>query len=557
VDAAEKEASKVNEDAAEKKDSEVDEEALKKTIGACEQYLSYFPDSQQSRMMHLLMAEAFFDIKNYASAAEKYELVMELYSGMPEGEEAAFAALLSHELIVAQSGEKDIGKTEEAIERITEHFKSNYKGSKRNEEIVLKTADVYARMGYYAEAHIVLAPLLKGRAKAAAYKKAGDIYIAEKDLPRAIDSYTRALKISEDTELKKKLAKLHYRVAVDYAKKGSSKEAMKHYSKLSSNFEDLGLAENALTNVGRAYMENGDTDKFRAVLKVLKTNYPDSTGPLNLTVEAGKILEEKGRLKESANMFEEASAFAPEEDVAQRLILKAASLFESAEEYGGLERILNKHLKTGTITPERRTEVLYMLGTAQLRSGKKKKGMNTLSRLLSENKPDDFYVAKANLRLAEDKLQDFSKLKIEQPFDKSLMKKEALLRELLENFSYVIKSGIAELLPESYYNVGVVFENFKDSIIESERPKGLTSEELEEYEFLLEEKAYPFEEKAVKAYESGLKASIELGQSGVVSGLTTKAIERLAGLRPALYRRELDTGRTVLFVDPGPITEVK
>lgn len=535
--------------------------ALKKAIRAYKSYLSHFPESQDGRLVRLLLAEELFEAGEYLEASISYESVMHLYGQTSEGEDAAFAALLCHELIAARGAEVDTESTAASIKRITESFEAAFPKSNRLNMLRRKAADMYVRMGYYEEARGVLAPLVKAdnaAAAAAAYKKTGDIFMAEKDLQGAIHAYTKALEITEDKELRTKLAQLHYMAAVDSVKVGRQDEAASHYLKVFKNLKDSELSENALLNVGRIYIEAGDMERFGTVLEVLRTNYPGSKGLLGLSVEAGKMLERKGLFTESARMFEEASRLAvgaEGEDAYLRLTLKTATLLEKADEFVRLEALLGKLYEDGVINEKRRTEVLYMLGVARLKNGKTDEGIKTLE-LISDETSGPYYVSKARLRLAGEKVRDFKALKIVQPFLQNLMKKEALLTELIEDLSYVVQSGVARLLPEAFYQMGLVFENFKDSLIESERPVGLSTEELEEYVFLLEEKAYPFEEKAVKAYESALRASIELWEPGGKSAMTaSRTVERLSRLRPALYKRELATGKAILFVEPEPISK--
>jgi hypothetical protein len=72
------------------------------------------------------------------------------------------------------------------------------------------------------------------------------------------------------------------------------------------------------------------------------------------------------------------------------------------------------------------------------------------------------------------------------------------------------------------------------ALLASERPNGLTAEQLEQYTFLLEEQAAPFEERAVTAYETNVRRAQELG---LYDGWIAKSYERLAALRPARYHR--------------------
>ena len=65
----------------------------------------------------------------------------------------------------------------------------------------------------------------------------------------------------------------------------------------------------------------------------------------------------------------------------------------------------------------------------------------------------------------------------------------------------------------------------------SERPDGLDALALEEYEFLLEEQAYPFEEKAIALYE----VNVQRAWDGMQSADIEQSYRALAELMPARY----------------------
>ncbi|OHE60947.1 MAG: hypothetical protein A2Z47_06220 [Thermodesulfovibrio sp. RBG_19FT_COMBO_42_12] len=83
--------------------------------------------------------------------------------------------------------------------------------------------------------------------------------------------------------------------------------------------------------------------------------------------------------------------------------------------------------------------------------------------------------------------------------------------------------------------MGLMFEHHKDAIMTSERPSELTGEQMEEYNYLLEEQAYPFEEKAIGIHEGNVKKTIE---EGIYNIWVRKSYERLSSLVPAKYKRE-------------------
>ena len=114
--------------------------------------------------------------------------------------------------------------------------------------------------------------------------------------------------------------------------------------------------------------------------------------------------------------------------------------------------------------------------------------------------------------------------------------------------------SFAEPLTAAMYYAGEAFEEFKVAILESERPEGLTEEELEEYQFLLEEKAFPLEDNALEYYRRGVKAAIK---AKVHNEWVGRMYARLEELMPWAYQRdEQASAVNILPPFPGQVWEV-
>ena len=60
--------------------------------------------------------------------------------------------------------------------------------------------------------------------------------------------------------------------------------------------------------------------------------------------------------------------------------------------------------------------------------------------------------------------------------------------------------SVAEVTTAATYKIAEIYRGLGEGLLESQRPKGLTEEELEEYDILLEEQAYPLEEQIGRAH---------------------------------------------------------
>jgi hypothetical protein len=69
--------------------------------------------------------------------------------------------------------------------------------------------------------------------------------------------------------------------------------------------------------------------------------------------------------------------------------------------------------------------------------------------------------------------------------------------------------------------------------MESERPRELDAEALEQYGLLIEEQAYPFEEKAIDLYKANADRSVD----GVYDEWVRKSFDSLASLVPGRYAK--------------------
>ena len=82
------------------------------------------------------------------------------------------------------------------------------------------------------------------------------------------------------------------------------------------------------------------------------------------------------------------------------------------------------------------------------------------------------------------------------------------------------------------------------ALLGSERPAGMAGAELQDYELVLEEEAYPFEEKALEVHQKNL----ELMDAGVYNRWIERSLAQLAVSMPGRYAKQ--------ETSPGPLVSV-
>jgi hypothetical protein len=123
--------------------------------------------------------------------------------------------------------------------------------------------------------------------------------------------------------------------------------------------------------------------------------------------------------------------------------------------------------------------------------------------------------------------------RISQPLAESLKRKKTLMEDVLDAYGKAAEYGIAEVTTAATFRLGEVYQQFSRDLMQSERPRDLDADALEQYELLLEEQAFPFEEKAIERYEvNGARAA-----QGVFDEWVQRSFVALAELVPARYAK--------------------
>ena len=135
--------------------------------------------------------------------------------------------------------------------------------------------------------------------------------------------------------------------------------------------------------------------------------------------------------------------------------------------------------------------------------------------------------------LAEPSLDAFYAVKLVKPFKKNLNKKKKRMKTAIDTYNKLIDYEVSEVTAASTYQLAESYFHFSRALMESERPDNLNADELEQYDLVLEEQAYPFEEKAITVHEK----NIELLSIGIYNKWIDRSIEKLALLMPARYAK--------------------
>jgi hypothetical protein len=145
-----------------------------------------------------------------------------------------------------------------------------------------------------------------------------------------------------------------------------------------------------------------------------------------------------------------------------------------------------------------------------------------------------YLAAMSSLVFAQDKLASFKQIKLTLPLKKSLALKKDAQNAALQGFNKVLDYKVAEFVTAANFYIGDIYHQLAKDLMSSSKPKNLNTLELEQYELLLEEQAFPFEEQAINLHETNAQRAWQ----GNYDKWIQQSFVALAQLMPARYLKE-------------------
>jgi hypothetical protein len=105
------------------------------------------------------------------------------------------------------------------------------------------------------------------------------------------------------------------------------------------------------------------------------------------------------------------------------------------------------------------------------------------------------------------------------------------MEEALKAYAAAANYGVADITTAATYHTASLYQDFGKAMLSSQRPKKLNKAELEQYNVMLEEQAFPFEEKATELHEVNAKRAA----SGIYDKWVQESFKSLAALQPVRY----------------------
>ena len=517
-------------------------------------YLDYFPGEADSANTNFLLAEILFESGDFASATAEYERTAYGYPRHRHSGEAAYAALISyrkHEESLEGSSRRN---WHQAYLDSALKFADTYREHPESGAVLTTVAeDLFGQQQFDLAISVAqdavskVPPLKDGLARTAwtviAHSKFDLNRFAEAE---AAYYKLKALAPSGDKEVQQqindRIASAIYKQGELARDGGDLEAAVAHFTRLGQAVPQSPIRETAEYDAAAALINLQAWDRAAPVLQAFRRAWPDSQFAADVTQKLAVTYMQSGRSGEAASEFERiAEAGSSTAEVRREALWKAADLYKNGDnalkEEAVLAKIVDRYPDPLTESIEARYRLLQLAeagGNQKLRE-KRLQDIVRADRSAGAGRTDRtrFLAARASLDLAEPVRARFINAKISQPLADSLTRKKALMEDVLAAYGKAADYGIAEVTTAATYRLGEVYQQFSRDLMQSERPRALDADALEQYDLLLEEQAFPFEEKAIELYEANASRTAD----GIFDEWVQRSFIALAELVPARYAK--------------------
>jgi TolA-binding protein len=515
-------------------------------------YLESFPAEAETPSLHYRLADLLLEHEDFGHAAREYEHTAYAYPEHEQAAAAGYAAIHAH-----RGGQKratGAGRTAAQQEAVTStlRFVERFPAHAHAAAVLGVALDDLYEMKQYESA------IANGHRLIEAYptvdlaiRRSAWAVIAHSsfDLARyeqAEQAYARVLEMTTESDDSRQgfvdnLAAAIYKQGEQASAADDPRAAADHFLRITQAAPSSAIRPVAEYDAGAALIRLEDWAAAASVLDSFRKAYPEHELNEEATKQMAFVYRQEGDLSRAAEEYERVAAEAEDTELQREALLVSGELYEESKlsdrALSVYRRYIERFPRPLEIAVETRFKVARIHAAksdtasyhAELRKIVEIDGKAGAER----SERVRFLGAQSALVLSEVFYHRFDEVALVQPFEKNLQEKQRRMDAALAAFNRLVDYEVGEVTAAATFYMAEVYLAFSKALIESERPKDFGAAELQDYELVLEEEAFPFEERSITVHEKNL----ELMTAGVYNRWIEKSLEQLAVLMPGRYAK--------------------
>ncbi|MEO8310053.1 MAG: tetratricopeptide repeat protein [Caldimonas sp.] len=515
------------------------------------EYLTSFPSDPAAAQSNFLLAELLFDDSRFAEAAVEYEKVAYVYPKYEKSHDAGYGALLSYAALLKKAAPADQPTWQRTTVASALRFAQAFPADARVGSVLTDAAEkLYAlkevdQAGAVAQRVVDLKPPAPDAQRRVAWTVIAYASFDKSAFGGAEKAFAEAIKLTPEkdpgrADLVERQAAAIYKQAEIARAGGKHKEAAASFARVGT-VASAGSAvrANAQYDAAAALIAIKDWDGAIKTLEDFRQRFPNHA----LQPEVGKKLAvvylEKGQSANAAAEFERLAIANKDPKVARDSLWQAAELYEKGNAKPQAAKAYERYLALNPPSLESAVEVRYRLAQIAKDTGNPTREAALMREIFSADQSGGaartdrtrYLAATAALAMAEPVADSYRQVALVEPLQRQLKLKKEKMEQALKAYSVAAEYGVADVTTAATFRIASVYRDFGKALMTSERPKKLSKAELDQYNVLLEEQAFPFEEKAIELHEVNAHRSA----SGVYDKWVKSSFDALRELRPVRY----------------------
>ncbi len=531
-------------------------------------YLKSFPDDKDGAATNYRLADTLFESHQYGEAAVEYERTAYGYPQDAKSAVAGYAALVAYD------------KHEPELEGDTRRswhlagldsslrFATTFQDHPESAAVLVRTAREVFDAKDYAKA-VDVADIVLSRRPAVDIDKQRTAWTVIANSQFELGQFEKAegaylqvqtLLPSSDPQrpvIDERLAAAVYKQGEAKRTAGDEPAAVEDFLRVAKFAPNAKIRSTADYDAAALLIGLKDWSRAITVLEDFRRNFPKSELQSEVTRKLAVAYSEAGRPGVAAGEFERmADTPGTTPDLQRESLAQAATLYEKAGDVSHTVATLERYLKRYPAPFEAAVEARQKLADFARQSGDLSRRTVLLEEIVHVDQTagsvrtdrSRYLAAKASLELALPARDAFNAVRLVLPLKKSLEAKRAAMQKALKALEAADAYSIAEVSTGATFEMAELYRHLAADLLKSERPKSLKGEELEQYDLLLEEQAYPFEERAIEIH----RVNAGRAAHGVYDTSVRASYAELAKLKPARYGKTEEHEELAIDVNGGP-----
>ena len=515
-------------------------------------FLSSFPADPQTPLMNFLLAEMLFEDKRYGAASDEYERTAYGYPRHAKSAEAGYSALLAltqQEKVLQGGGLSNVQQREiDSSLRFAGAFPEDARmpGVLTNTAERLYALHDYARAATVAQRVLEIRPSVSTDMRRTAWTVIAHTEFDRGAYDRAETAYQQVLALTDTkaatrAALTERLAASVYKQGEQARKDDRQRDAVGHFLRVGQLAPTAAIRATAEYDAAASLIALKDWGAAAGVLEAFRRNYPKHALQAEIPGKLAVCYLEGGQPLKAATEFEAMASGGKDVKFSREALWQAAELYEKVGHEKNAVAAYERYVKQYPSPLEPAIEARYRLATYSKKSGQSARHLAWTREIVEADRNGGrertdrtrYLGATSALVLVEPLEISYRQARLVEPLKKNLKVKKERMQALLDAYGRVADYGVAEAATAAAYHTGELYTDFGRALIGSQRPKGLSPDELEQYNVLLEEQAYPFEEKAIEVHEINTRRV----SNGIYDQWVKNSFAALSKLRPVRYAK--------------------